>query len=188
MSTFSSDQVSLISQDNYYRPLAELPREPDDLVNFDHPDTVDLDRLVVDLRRLQRGEVLQMPEYTFNNPDKVPKTLVIKPAPLLIVEGLFVFYHPALAQRLDLRVFVDAAEHIRLARRLKRDTTERGFTMDSVLRDYERFVAPMYERYVLPTREQADLIIPNHKHMYKALQVLVNHLHAVIKPNAASEV
>jgi len=187
MSTFRADQVSLVSQDNYYRPLAELQREPDGLVNFDHPDTVDLDRLVADLRRLQHGETLQMPEYTFNNPAKVPKTLVIKPAPLIIVEGLFVFHHPELAQRLDLRVFVDAAEHIRLARRLKRDTTERGFSMASVLRDYERFVAPMYERYVLPTREQADLIIPNHKHMYKALQVLVNHLRTVVKSSASSE-
>lgn len=180
MSTFASEQVSLISQDNYYRPLAELPRESDGLVNFDHPDTVDLDRLVRDVQRLKRGEALRMMEYTFNNPDKVPKEIHIAPAPLLIVEGLFVFHHRELVQQLDLRVFVDAAEHVRLSRRLRRDTTERGFSMQNVLRDYERFVAPMYERYVLPTREQADLIIPNHKHMYKALQVLVNHLRTVV--------
>jgi uridine kinase len=180
MSTFTSQQVSLISQDNYYRPLEQLTPEPDGLVNFDHPDTVDLDRLVGDLRRLQAGEAITMEEYTFNNPNKVPKQIRIEPAPLVIVEGLFVFHHRELAQQLDLRVFVDARAHVRLSRRLKRDTSERGYSMESILRDYERFVAPMYERYVLPTREDADMVIPNHKHMYKAVQVLVNHLRATI--------
>ena len=155
--------------------------EDDGLVNFDHPESVELDRLSADLRRLIKGEAVEIEEYTFNNPNKVPKTILMKPAPLMIVEGLFVFHSEELAQLQDLKVFVDAEEHIRISRRLLRDTTERGYSMDSILRDYQRFVAPMYHQYIAPTKQLADLIIPNNKHMYRAVQVLVNHLRSVMQ-------
>lgn len=180
MSTFKQGSVTLISQDNYYKPLEHQKRESDGLVNFDHPDSVELDRLAADLRKLSKGETVEIQEYTFNNPAKVPKTILMKPAPLMIVEGLFVFYREDLAQLQDLKVFVDAEEHIRISRRLQRDTTERGYSMESILRDYQRFVAPMYQQYVAPTKQIADLIIPNNKHMYRAVQVLVNHLRASV--------
>lgn len=180
MSTFAEGQVTLISQDNYYKKLEDQRVEPDGLVNFDHPDSVELERLAQDLQRLRKGASIELQEYTFNNPNRVPKTIVMKPAPLMIVEGLFVFYHEALAQMQDLRVFVDAQEHIRITRRLQRDITERGYSMESILRDYQRFVAPMYRQYVEPSKQIADVIIPNNKHMYKAVQMLVNHLRAVV--------
>ena len=103
----------------------------------------------------------------------------MRPSPIIIVEGLFIFHHPALAKLIDLKVFVDAHEHIRLARRLRRDAMERGYSFESVLRDWERFVAPMYQQFIEPTKYNCDLIIPNHTHMYKAVQVLMNHLEAI---------
>ncbi len=180
MSAFGPEQVTLVAQDNYYKKLEEQRREADGLVNFDHPDSVKLDELLRDLDRLRKGQSIEIEEYTFNNPNKLPRTLVMRPAPLMIVEGLFVFHLAELAQRQDLKVFVDAQEHVRLARRLQRDTTERGYSMESILRDYQRFVAPMYQQYVEPSKRHADLIIPNNKHLYKAVQVLINHLRATV--------
>lgn len=182
MSTFPEGEVTLISQDNYYKKRGEQRKEADGLINFDHPDAIRLDLLTQDVKRLIAGESIELQEYTFNNPNKVPKTIVMKPASLMIVEGLFVLYHEPLAQIQDLKVFVDAQEHIKIGRRLKRDISERGYSMESILRDYERFVAPMYEQFVAPSKQIADLIIPNNKHMYKAVQVLVNHLRSVVGP------
>ncbi|MEM9984776.1 MAG: uridine kinase [Bacteroidota bacterium] len=182
MSTFPEEGVTLISQDNYYKKREAQRKEADGLINFDHPDAIRLDLLTQDVKRLIGGESIELQEYTFNNPNKVPQTIVMKPAPLMIVEGLFVLHHEPLAQIQHLKVFVDAQEHIKIGRRLKRDITERGYSMESILRDYERFVAPMYEQFVAPSKQIADLIIPNNKHMYKAVQVLVNHLRSVVEP------
>jgi len=186
MGAFPTDELTLISQDNYYRSRADLPKDAEGLINFDHPSAVDLDKLVEDVGTLQKGQAVELQEYTFNNPNQMPKTIVMKPAALMIVEGLFVLQHEALAQQLNLKIFVDAEEHIRLSRRLKRDIAERGYDMQSVLRDYERFVAPMYKQHILPSKAKADLIIPNNKHMYKAVQVILNHLKAVMNGGAAT--
>ena len=181
MHSLPSAQLTHISQDNYYRQYAAQQKDPDGLVNFDHPDAVDLDYLLADVRRILAGEAVSVQEYTFNNPDRVPATIFMEPRPLIILEGLFIFYHQPLAALIDLKVFVEADEHIKLARRIRRDGQERGYGLESVLRDYERFVAPMYHRYVAPTKWDSDLIIPNNKHMYKAIQVLIHHLKAVLK-------
>lgn len=176
-----SAQLTQISQDNYYRKYADQKKDEHGLVNFDHPESVDLDLLQVDVRRILDGETVTVQEYTFNNPNQIPATIRMEPRPLIILEGLFIFYHEPLAQLIDLKVFVEADEHIKLSRRIRRDGQERGYSLDSVLRDYERFVAPMYHRYVAPTKWDADLIVPNNKHMYKAIHVLVNHLNVVLK-------
>jgi uridine kinase len=176
MAQLPPDAVTLVSQDNYYKRLEEQVRDEDGLVNFDHPDSVSLTRLHDDIRRLLAGETLSVEEYTFNNVAARPRQIVMRPAPILILEGLFIFNKPELAQLIDLKVFVEAEEHIRLSRRLRRDTAERGYSMESILRDYEKFVSPMYRRHILPFRDQCDLIIPNNRHMYKAIEALVNHL------------
>lgn len=176
MEQLKEHPITLISLDNYYHPYEQQQKEPDGLVNFDHPDTVNLSRLESHIRQLIRGEKITMKEYTFNNPQATAATIVLDPAPLIIVEGLFIFHRSALSKLIDLKVFVEAHDHIRLARRLRRDALERGYPYDSVLRDWERFVAPMYRTYVEPTKYECDLVIPNHKHMYRAIEVLVRHL------------
>ncbi|TAE59210.1 MAG: uridine kinase [Bacteroidetes bacterium] len=176
MGQLPADQVTLISQDNYYLPLEEQVRNEDGLVNFDHPDSVDLDLLISDVHRILDGETVFREEYVFNNPNVTPRTLELKPSRLVVLEGLFIYHKSELARLMDLKVFVEADEHIRLARRLRRDHSERGYTIEEILRDYEKFVAPMYSRYVAPTRQLCDIIIPNNSHLYRPVQVLVNHL------------
>ncbi|MEY3445229.1 MAG: hypothetical protein RLZZ519_3510, partial [Bacteroidota bacterium] len=115
---FDQQSLTLISQDNYYISLADLPRDLKGDVNFDHPSALDLDALAKDLQKLQAGEAFQLEEYTFNNPNIVPKTLTFEPAPIVVIEGLFVFNNPDIDRILDLKVFVDTSEHLRLARRI----------------------------------------------------------------------
>lgn len=180
LNQFTEEQVTLVSQDNYYRPLEDQHRDEEGLVNFDHPDSVDLDKLHADLKLLMEGKTLHIKEYTFNNPKVHARTLELRPNPIIILEGLFVYYRQDLAQLIDLKVFVEADEHVKLTRRLRRDHTERGYTIESILRDYDKFVAPMYHRYVAPSKQIADLIVLNNRRMYKAIQVLIHHLHAIL--------
>ncbi len=169
-------QISLISQDNYYKPLAEQHRDEEGHVNFDHPDSIYLDELLIDLNRLIMGESITRLEYTFNNPAVTPKDIVVEPASIIILEGLFIYYLEEMRRLIDLKLFVEADEHIRLERRLRRDYEERGYSYESIFSDYRKFVAPMYLRYIAPLRFECDLIIPNNHHMNQALRVITDHL------------
>lgn len=175
-----SEHVALISQDNYYKRLENQRREADGLVNYDHPDSLDLHKFAVDIQALIDGKEIDVEEYTFNNPNIVPKTFHYAPTPIIVVEGLFIFHLPELADLIDLKVFIEAEEHIKLMRRLQRDVVERNYSFDETLRDYQRFVAPMYKQFVEPTKSNCDLVIHNNTHTYKAIPVLVHHLQAVI--------
>jgi uridine kinase len=177
---FGDQELTLISQDNYYISREQLPRDPEGHVNFDHPSTLDLDALAADLSRLTAGEGFQLQEYNFNHPAAVPRTLTIRPTPIVVIEGLFVFHHPAVHAFLDLKVFVDTSEHLRLSRRIRRDATERGYGIEDILSYYEKFVVPMYRQHIEPCRSHCDLIIPNDRHMEKATLVLIDHLKAVM--------
>jgi uridine kinase len=177
---FGEESLTLISQDNYYISLADLPRDLKGEVNFDHPSALDLEALALDLGKLQAGESFQLEEYTFNNPTVVPKILNFDPAPIVVIEGLFVFNHPKVNQILDLKVFVDTSEHLRLARRIRRDAAERGYGLEEVLDYYEKFVVPMYRQHIEPFRAECDIVIPNDRHMDRATSVLIDHLDAVL--------
>ncbi|MBL0015481.1 MAG: uridine kinase [Bacteroidetes bacterium] len=177
---FNQEALTLISQDNYYISLADLPRDLKGEVNFDHPSALDLDALAVDMEKLQRGESFELEEYTFNNPSRVPKMLRFASAPIVVIEGLFVFNNPIVNEILDLKVFVDTSEHLRLSRRIRRDAAERGYGLEDVLAYYEKFVVPMYRQHIEPFRAECDLVIPNDRHMERATSVLIDHLDAVL--------
>jgi uridine kinase len=174
------DKIALVSQDNYYKELENQIKDEKGLVNFDHPDSLYLDQFLEDLQSLSAGQTIRRQEYTFNNPAVVPKEIVVEPAPIIIVEGLFVYYLKEMRDLLDLKLFIETEEHVRLERRLKRDTKERGYSMVSILRDYRMFVAPMYRQYIEPLKLQCDLIIPNnHSHsLRQSIAVLTDHLKA----------
>ncbi|MEM7040042.1 MAG: uridine kinase [Bacteroidota bacterium] len=180
VSHFRDDQLTLISLDNYYISRDDLPRTLDGSINFDHPDAIDLDRFAADLKRIAAGETIELMEYTFNNPAIVPKKIVYAPAPLVVVEGLFVFNHAEAADMLDLKVFVDTEDYHRLSRRIVRDAKERGYGLDDVLSYYTRFVAPMYKQYIEPYKYGCDIVIPNNVRMDRGIQVLMHHLEAVV--------
>ncbi|MEZ4776359.1 MAG: uridine kinase [Bacteroidia bacterium] len=185
MKQLPQGQITLISQDNYYKKQEDQVVDEEGLINFDHPDSINLDELHQELLLLIQKKGFSRWEYTFNNPEAVPRLLRFEPAPVIILEGLFIYHKPEIARLIDLKLFVDAEEHIRLSRRLQRDHTERGYTVESILRDYEKYVAPMFYRYVAPLKSQCDMIIPNNRHMYKALQVVVNHLTKVLDKKPA---
>ena len=102
--------------------------------------------------------------------------LTFNPAPVVVVEGLFVFYFPELAELLDLKVFIDAKDYVKLKRRIVRDNNERGYDLEDVLYRYEKHVAPTYEKYIEPFKSEADIIVPNNHHFSKGLDVLVSYL------------
>ncbi|HNC30465.1 MAG TPA: uridine kinase, partial [Cyclobacteriaceae bacterium] len=110
--------------------------------------------------------------FTFNNPNATPKILEFKPAPVIIVEGLFVQYFPDLEKELDLKIFIEAKDHVKLSRRIKRDNEERGYDLDDVLYRYENHVMPVYETLIKPLKHRADIVIPNNSHFNRALDFL----------------
>ena len=173
---FSEAEICLISQDNYYRPLSEQTRDENGVVNFDLPDSIDFRRYAQHIVDLRSSRAVTTKEYIFNNPHAVPRTLVFRPSPIVVVEGIFVFHFPEIAALLDLKVFIDAKEHLKLQRRIVRDQSERNLTLEEILYQYEKHVMPTYEKYINPHKADADIIIANNYHFEKGLDVLTAFL------------
>lgn len=181
LSYFTEEELCLISQDNYYKPLEQQTLDDNGVHNFDTPETIDFDAFFTDIQNLKRGIEVLKKEYTFNNPSAPEKYLQLKPAPIILVEGIYVFYNPHIYNLLDLKIFIDAKEHIKLKRRIVRDNYERGYDLEDVLYRYENHVAPSYEKHIEPFKYDADIIISNNKSFDKALEVLVVYLKNKIK-------
>lgn len=152
--------VVLVEQDSYYRNLADMPLDERHQANFDHPDSLDSDMLVNHILRLKQGLSIEMPLYDFKTHTRSDQIEVIKPRPVVIVEGILIFAEPRVLDLLDVRVFVDTPDDIRLMRRLRRDINERGRTFERTLEQYERTIRPMHYEFVEPSKRHADIIIP----------------------------
>ena len=176
MQDFKPEEITLVSQDNYYFPRDQQPVDENGVKNFDTPGSIDSERFASDLTDLKSWKAVKLKEYTFNNPKVVPKDLEFKPAPLIVIEGLFVMYFTSISNLLDLKVFIDAKDHVKLKRRIIRDKIERGYDLDDVLYRYEKHVMPTFYKYLDPLRHEADLVIPNNTHFDNALQVLQGFL------------
>jgi uridine kinase len=170
---FDPRDICLISQDHYYKPLEKQQPDTQGVENLDLPSAIDHEQFCADIRRLKQGEVMRRREYTFNNPAARPAELEFKPAPVLIVEGLFIQYFPEIDRELDLSIFIDAKDHLKLARRIRRDSEERGYGLEDVLYRYQYHVMPVYESSIEPLNYKADLIVPNNRHFERALEWLV---------------
>ena len=152
--------VVLVEQDSYYRNLSDMPLDERHQANFDHPDSIDSDMLVNHLMRLKQGLSVEMPLYDFVTHTRSDEIEVIDPKPVVIVEGILIFAETRVLDLLDVRVFVDTPDDIRLMRRLRRDITERGRTFERTLEQYERTIRPMHFEFVEPSKRHADIIIP----------------------------
>lgn len=172
-SRFTNNELCLISQDHYYHPREMQQHDERGIKNFDLPESIDHKQFQLDIQTLKRGEVLKKKEYTFNNPNVTPKILEFKPAPVIIVEGLFVQYFPDIESELDLKIFIEAKDHVKLSRRIKRDNEERGYDLEDVLYRYENHVMPVYETLIKPLKHRADIVIPNNSHFNRALDFLI---------------
>ncbi len=176
-----SNLVCQISQDNYYKNIDEVPVDDNGIKNFDRLEAVDFDKFIQNIEQLKIGKEVVIDEYTFNNKYKKPKQLILKPAPLIIVEGIFTFSYPHLQQIFDLKIFIDATDIVKIKRRIIRDAVERGYEMEDVLYRYEHHVEPSYRNHIDPHRHSADLVVPNSNDMSMAINLIAGFLNKKLK-------
>ncbi len=154
------DDVTLIQHDAYYRDQRHLPVEERAKVNYDHPDSLETDLLVVHLGELLNGNAIDRPVYDFTVHNRSLDTIAVEPKPAVIVEGILVLSEPTLRELMDLKVYVDTDADLRIARRWERDIKERGRSFDSVRDQYLTTVRPMHLQFVEPSKRYADIVIP----------------------------
>jgi uridine kinase len=153
--------VSLIQHDAYYRDLPDLAFEERSKVNYDHPDSLETELLIHHIEQLRAGNEISRPVYDFATHLRTLDTVLVKPDPVVVIEGILVLSEPELRKVMDLRIYVDADADLRLMRRLQRDIVERERTLDSVMAQYEQTVRPMHLQFVEPSKRYADIIVPN---------------------------
>src|SRR5690606_4020259 len=169
---FTNGELCVISQDHYYKPLEHQEADAQGIENFDLPTAIDHEQFINDIRQIKQGHSVTRKEYVFNNPAAVPKDIVLRPAPVLVVEGLFIQYFKEIDRELALTLFIDARDHLKLARRILRDSEERGYGLNDVLYRFQHHVMPVYQSAIEPLRDTADLVIPNNHHFGRALEWL----------------
>lgn len=174
LTTRLAGRACLLSQDHYYRPLKEQEKDHRGQVNFDLPSAIDEKRFIYDLDQLISGQCIRLKEYTFNNPALPARTLLLVPAPVIIVEGLFIFHCQAIRERLSLKVFIETDESLALERRLERDLRERAYTEEMISYQWQNHVMPAYKQFLLPYRDTADLLISNPAESIPDLEPLLN--------------
>ena len=161
METLGSEHVSYISHDSYYKDLQHLPIEQRASTNFDHPNSLDTELLREHISLIKRGFNVDIPVYDFSTHSRVAVSQRIHYKPICIVDGILIFSDNELSKLFDMKIYVECEDDIRLIRRIKRDGTERGRSVDSVLEQYQKTVRPMHHLFVEPSKRTADIIIPN---------------------------
>jgi uridine kinase len=177
----------VVSLDSYYRELAHLPLEVRALTNFDEPAALDRELLAAQVESLGAGREVRVPVYDFARHTRAEEVIVVPVSSFVIVEGLFALYFEEVRRRLGTKVFVTAEVGACFRRRLDRDTHERGRTEDSVLTQYESTVRPMACRYVLPTREYADVVVSGTGLLDHSVDAVLEHVNSPRLPAAARE-
>jgi uridine kinase len=184
---FSTEQVCIVSQDDYYLPRDQQFEDERGEKNFDLPKSFDKKAFRKDLEDLIAGKVVTRQEYTFNNDLAKPKMLTFHPAPILIVEGLFVFHYKKIMPLFDLKIFVNTKENLKVIRRIYRDQLERNYPLEDVLYKYEHHVLPSFERYIEPYKDDADMVLNNNKDFAAALKVISGYLYHHLATNAGQK-
>ncbi|MBK4110109.1 uridine kinase [Lactococcus garvieae] len=160
LSMFKDENIAMIEHDSYYKDQSQLTFEERTKTNYDHPLAFDTDYLIAQLKELQNGRAVDIPTYDYANHTRSEKTYRQEPVDVLIVEGILVLENEKLRNLMDIKVFVDTDDDVRILRRIRRDIEERGRTLDSVITQYMDAVKPMYHQFIEPTKRYADVIIP----------------------------
>ncbi len=181
----NAESVIVISQDNYYKDHEELSFEERSKINFDHPRSIDFDLLKEHVALLKQGVSIEQPVYSFITHSRKEETILTHPQTVIIVEGILVLTDAELRELFDVKIFVHADSDERLIRRLRRDIQERGRDLDEVLTRYQKTLKPMHQQFIEPSKNYADIIIPN---MKKKNSVAINVLSTVIKEKLNSRV
>ncbi len=173
--------VLRINQDSYYRDLRDLSLEQRARINFDHPDSFAMEEMVQAVDKLLAGKTIYEPVYNYAEHIREEEPVKRTPRPIIIVEGILVLDDAELRKRMDYKVFVDEDADIRLARRIRRDEVERGRSAQSILLQYEESVRPMHLQFVESSKRYADIIVPGGGENAAAVEMLANHLHALVE-------
>ena len=173
-------KISTLSLDNYYKPKQLQALDENGVINFDLPTALNLVDLEKDLNLLCNGKTVRQKVYHFNHPDKLEEFRIISPNQIILVEGLFVMHYPFVKSKLDFKVYLSVDQEKQLERRLKRDVEERNYSKAEVIYQWEEHVLPAYKNYVLPYKEEADLIITNDSHFDENLELLISMIESKI--------
>ena len=153
------DNITVLSHDNYYRAHDDLPFEQRSKLNYDHPDAFETDLMIEHLKQLKQGKAIQCPVYDYTIHNRTAETITVEPRRVIIVEGILIFENKALCELMDIKIFVDTDDDVRLIRRIKRDVAKRGRSLQSVLTQYLETVKPMHEQFVEPSKKNADVVV-----------------------------
>ena len=175
------EHVTVIPQDSYYKDQGHLSMEERQALNFDHPDSIDWDLLVQQLRELKAGKAIEQPTYSYITCTRQEETVHVEPSDIIIVEGILIFTCKELMRELDIKVFVDADDDDRLMRVITRDIVERGKNVEWVIDRYTKTVKPMYLQFIAPSKRYADIIVPQGGHNKVAINVLLSGIKKMAK-------
>ena len=172
LAEFPPSEVALIQQDSYYNNLEHLHLDERAKVNFDHPDAIDFDKMGKDIELLMADKTVQIPIYDFNTHTRTAKTFSIGGHHIIILEGILALFDEKIRYMMDIKLYVDTPDDIRIIRRIKRDINKRGRTFESVIEQYYNTVRPMHQQFVDPSKKFADIIIPEGSHNKVAIDII----------------
>ncbi|MDR2972594.1 MAG: uridine kinase [Bacteroidales bacterium] len=176
VNSFPNESVCVLSQDAYYKDNGILTQEQREQINFDHPSSIEFPLLIRHLHELKSGRAVEMPTYSYITCTRQKDTIPIEPGKVVIVEGILIFTDAELRDMIDLKVFVDTEADERIIRIIQRDVNERGRGLDKSIRHYEKFVKPMHETFIEPSKKFADIIIPEGGHNAKGIDILISKI------------
>jgi len=174
------EKIAYLPHDAYYRDQKHLPLEKRAKVNYDHPDSLETELLIEHIEQLKSDQAIEMPQYDFTIHNRKEETLTIKPKRIILVEGILIFVEKALRNLFDMKIYVDTDADIRFIRRLTRDVTERGRTVQSVINQYLSTVRPMHLEFVENSKRYADIIVPEGGMNAVALEMVIARLQSLL--------
>lgn len=181
LSMFKDEKIAMIEHDSYYKDQSQLTFEERTKTNYDHPLAFDTDYLIAQLKELQNGRAVDIPTYDYAKHTRSEKTYRQEPVDVLIVEGILVLENEKLRNLMDIKVFVDTDDDVRILRRIRRDIEERGRTLDSVITQYMDAVKPMYHQFIEPTKRYADVIIPEGVSNTVGVDILTTKIASILR-------
>ncbi|WP_206459752.1 uridine kinase [Anaerovorax sp. IOR16] len=173
--------VSILSHDFYYKRHDELPFEDREKLNYDHPDAFDTDLMIEHIIALKKGKTILRPVYDFVIHNRTKETISVEPKKVILVEGILIFENKQLRDLFDIKVFVDTDADVRIIRRILRDVSDRGRSLESVIHQYLTTVKLMHEEFVEPSKKYADIIVPEGGYNVVALQMLNERIKSLLK-------
>ena len=175
-----ASQIAYMPHDAYYRDQPNLSQEERRQLNYDHPNSLETKLMVKHIKQLLKGKAVHLPVYDFTTDRRTAETVLVEPAPIILVDGILIFTKRRLRELMDIKVYVDTDADVRFIRRLQRDIEERGRSLNSVVNQYLETVRPMHLKFVEPSKRFADVIIPNGGLNKVAMEMVVSQLRALL--------